>query len=241
MTILNMIYWATGWGGWGWQPWANTLAYYKMNQNGNDETGNYNLSDNGTPVYVYDNTYSKYVLSMSGVSDHNYLYTTSLPSSTTNQVTIHCLCKGNVATANYMGCWGTYSADGSSNWIRVELYSWFKWVVTGLNSSHLDNWAFTWISDAQLTSWQLHSVSFDKSTWAVKVYFNWVLVNSGTASSANMPSSTWLSYLTIWTQWNVNSNDRSYNWLISEFIIEDKIRTDQEVSDLATEYWFTVS
>ena len=77
------------------------------------------------------------------------------------------------------------------------------------------------------------TVTFNWSN-TIKLYMNWVL--DGTNSSGTVPS--W-SIIWVWGYTANNTNVRK--WWISEVIVENKVRTDQEIANYynrkKSNYW----
>ena len=71
--------------------------------------------------------------------------------------------------------------------------------------------------------WKYVTITFNGSN-TVKIYINWVL--DWTNSSANVPSGTGFAIGA-----NYNHNGNRWKGGVSELIVENKVRTDQEISD----------
>lgn len=87
-----------------WQPWPNTVAYYKFEGNLNDSSGNNRNLSGGTFTYGTLQTGAKYIQTSSGQYTNNY---TSMPFNT------------NSYTINIRAC-----ADATTtSWILVDFHT----------------------------------------------------------------------------------------------------------------------
>ena len=87
------------------------------------------------------------------------------------------------------------------------------------------------VSFSQSNVWvnAITTYDYSGSNWKVSLYINWWLATSANPSKYSIPNTSSYRTLHIWWRW---SSDTHYqgNW-ISEFIVEDKVRTAQEISD----------
>lgn len=206
-----------------WKPWANTLAYWKLNWSLNDEKWNYNLTNSWTSFYN-DASIWRQVLYCDG-STH-YVYTTSLPSSNTDKITINIWTKGIDLYTNQRNLFDTRLVSWQNRAIRWECTSssvlmviWWTWASSSFDIS---------VTSSELNSRGLWTITYDTSTKILNAYFNWEFKWTWTWTTA-VDSSTWLSNFTLWIWFQLNST-RSYKWYISDTIIENKIRTADEVA-----------
>ena len=233
MTILNMIYWATGWGGWGWQPWVNTVAYYPLDSTNtvNDLSGNnHTLSKN------WNADFGSY-----GWVDCCYIHSWQLTSSITAQTlathteNIRYYETSAPTYDNWVIMW--FIKDWADNWwycswlLRARWYPWgMYWIIAMLNDGA---WRSSPAYSVTQNTWHNACYVYDNGT--VYCYVDWVLISS--------TSYTWnVSY------WKVEISrkddyDRSINWYVSNAIFEDKARTAQEIQDYFNQtkwdYWIS--
>ncbi len=215
-------------------PWANTLAYYPLEWDLNDYSGNgYTLTNAWGAIFKTDSWIERTVLYFNWAQPTNYspwnayVYTQSLPSSTTSLITINVWSKPAfpIGESYARGMFDT-RFNWNSGWVRWELYQ-------GACTIWINN-TYTPFQNASgyFNTWTLWSVTYSKSTWTVKMYLNGSLNNSGSVSST--PWNNWLSNFTLWIGYWGNQSmmyNRNYLWWIGDVILENKIRTDQEIAD----------
>ena len=206
---------------WWWQPWVNTIFYYNIdgtddNSTLYDKSGNwYDLTWNKTPTYVTDATYGRVVQS-------------TWASTAT-------------AYRNYIDLWTTQTCNvlinvtGNSWWDTV-LLSW----ATGLQLSDMD-----WVLHISPTSLELRNESQNTNISTTNSWWELITVTRDT---------NWVIFYKNWTQigtWSYyavtysnylqlfNSKDDDIWWTsyVKMVMMEDKVWTQQEIQDLATEYW----
>lgn len=211
MTIFNSVYKSFQ----SRTPWANTVAYYPLTINANDE------SWNGYDATSYDATFSS--------SDGAYFGTATarleLPSMTIWQIaTISVWIK-------------------TPNWItgNQEYKLYVDWSYNNRNmlyrftSSSLDCW--TWNNT---TSQNNYGVPESPWTWwnnyilvknwtSLTLYKNWVSIWTHT-SPYNTSIPWWNNTISLPHQWTDTSEYSALGYL-KDYIIEDVARTAQEVSD----------
>ena len=220
MPILNMIYWATWGGGWGWQPWANTIWYWKLEENTNATVWTTTSSNNVTfttlaswkKVAVFDGSSSRIVIP-------------ALPTWTNNTY---------LARVNKTGNW-TWEMQA----IVLCWWSWKKGVALRTNTSP------RWCMSSQFNAWTNLTWATSNNTW----YFVAIVQNSSWSiyylnwSQASTSSVTWANSNTWSAIWSNSGAQDYFKWYISEVIVENKAWTDQEVSDYYNQtkwdYWIS--
>jgi hypothetical protein len=200
--------------GWGWwQPWANTIAYYPFRSDILDHSWN----NNDFTWWVY--TFSNNTIAIT--SDITWPIVT--PESTTWDRTIN--------------IW--VSRNNVGVYIFRMTNSWSEWHLVAVDG---ENWNRPWVSfktsrwyrnrpsaSALPTMWDIILVTWTKTGTTMSLYINWVLGSTTTLNTATWRSSYEVvgQELTSWTYW--------------EAIIENKIRTAQEISDYydltKSNYW----
>ena len=223
MTIINLVYEAPDIR----RPWANTIAYYKFNWNLNDELWNYNWSWNWTGAY-YNISANKQAIELWRNNTGNVY---SSLSSTPNTILFYMKWIDLNATPQDWRniIWQTTNFD--LNWRS------FRAVPTQYNSStvvwkwYLPNYQYEYINTSIVnTNWHLFTITnLDNS---IKLYCDWVLLNT-ISWSLNATS-----YLKIW--W-VSSGWYRANIYMADLILENKVRTADEISkyynDTKADYW----
>ena len=196
----------------GWQPGANTVAYYKFDNNLNDSSGNwFNLSmGSGSMTYWTTSWWAT--------------YWTFTWSNWTNTLTT----TGSHWTTYTLSCWLNTLSNYWWNYqnIMVELFY----------TNDIDIRLMNWRSKISCYDTNLTGSSISLNTWynavvtrnwsTLQLYINWVYQNSWTwNTSASFPLRITLwSKDAPWANW-------AWQWQRSEVIIEDKVRTAQEISD----------
>lgn len=207
-------------GGWGWQPWANTVAYYPLNST-------YNFTDQSWNWY--DLTVSDAVITtLNGISCASYTWGRAYNSSAP------------VGTQRTQSAW---IYNPWSSWVIVgtwEDQESFYAIMLYLNSSRISvsdfhQWWAEWTIPTQ-NAW--HHVLTTADNSALKVYMDWTLIASWTHDRTD--SSTWIS---AWGKPFANAFPDVYTGYLSNVIVENVVRTDQEVADYYDltkwDYWIS--
>ena len=218
-----------------WHPSANTLARYKLESNANDFSWNnrhltnswITFSDNfwifnGNAKWYYSNqslfnNLSKFTYSV-------YLNTQQITNTSYNSDPTHNMVMSITDNWIYQNYDKTIVLYYGSKTAWYNYYNW-KYFVEA-----------TWIS---LNTWYLITYTFDWST--MKIYKNWTLISS---------KSCWWSYtsytnatLTIWNNEDRWNYVKKYYWKLSNVIVENKVRTAQEILDYfnktKSKYWIS--
>lgn len=211
----------------GWQPWADTLAYYPLTSQTtvNDMSGNwYNLTNhNSTSFWTYNGVDCAYFdnNSYQGLYINSWnLFDTY--SSRTFSLRIN----------RWTNAFVYYPRLLADAW---DIMTWCtnSWVFL-VSRPYEDHTGFT-IPQSQ---WMHIVMTHDDNThWSI--YKNWELYDS---YSLTRVTDTWK--LMIWIPHsNVSDSGDCWNWNISELIIENKVRTAQEVGDYYDQtkwnYWIS--
>ena len=216
-------------GGWGWQPWVNTMAYYKFDWNLNDSSGNgYDLSLlYGSDVMTYP--------TLTWTEKYGARGSWNMCSWT---------------TLSSLDLW-TWTASGyfkiSANTNNVIWYMWWrnstwrswKWTWMIINQSWeivifvFGGDIYTWVT---VTAGDWHNIVFTQWNWETKIYVDWQLENTLTKSYSKTDNI--LRFFGDPYSW-ANSAPMDYD----EFILENKTRTAQEISDYFDQtkwnYWIS--
>lgn len=219
-----------------WQPWANTIAYWKLNWNYNDEMGNFN----GTSSHSWNGwatlpgSSDQYLTVNMTWSWDRYAYKISnnlwsAIGSTQNDLTFNRWRYFNSQyswTSNFEMCHIVWS--GSYRVIRAwywwEFNSWNGWVYLGTwNGGYNYGWYITTISTS---TWHNMIFTYNKTTRVKSYYVDGTLIGT-TTSSLDYSTSTGQNKANIfWCNWS-----SSLVWWWSNFIIESTARTATEVSN----------
>ena len=214
---------------WWWQPGANTIAYYPLNSTitVNDMSGN-SLTLTWWWTYQFWNYGGVDCCSIS-----SWYFTTN--SSWTWNMTI-------LAWSNYQG------EPSNDTWVIAMTYSthpvsqlWYNKKSSRPNSDP-SWWIYAYAEWVSLlgytTNYHQNANQWYLVTWvrdgsSIKLYINWALEKEKAIS-------VWtLSY----TQLGISRNTRSMVGYVSNVIFEDKLRTQQEISDYFDQtkalYWIS--
>ena len=225
MPIINLVYEEPKW----WKPWANTVAYYPFTSTStvNDMSGNNrNLTNNGTQFWTYGWVDCAYLPRV----DSKKLYWT-LPLTWNQPFTFNVYINRQ---------WNSYRADGSwqifvlgNVWTSSACF----WTTiidsTSWEGSSVYNKyrVWTWWNDKTAsqtnTVWEWNMITVTNNSWDVKLYLNWTqilnqtisfYISADTFTIGSFPTTVWSQY-----QW--------FYWYMSNFIVENKVRTAQDISD----------
>lgn len=221
----------------GWQPWANTIAYYKFEWDANDYSWNgHNLTASWNVSYVTNSWASKEVVYLNGSSSSN---TTWFVSADFSQQ----------LTPSTFVMWYKAVNNGGSNPLMVIFVQMYKntnaYARTGvITARSSDNFTIRAYRDFVFNSWVQpdfwwwwHCVVVTVWEWNAKLYLDWEYKNGTTYTTADITETTRI-YI-----WKNDDTGFGYKWWISDTIIENKSRTAQEVADYydqtKSNYWIS--
>ena len=212
---------------WWWQPWANTIAYYPLTST---STTN-DLSWNG---YNLTNSWATFSDNYCEINDSMFLF------------------RNTSADANFI----SWSTDCTySIWVKILWFNWNNnwypywqgedstarvWGLTMQSTSYwIDNWWYgEWVQVSMYnnyTDWHLITTVYDSTSQTKYLYLDWVLQ---TSKVQNVNISKDILYI-----WKDAIYGARLNAQISNFIIENKARTAQEISDYFNQtkwnYWIS--
>jgi len=193
-----------------WQPWVNTIAYYKFDWNLNDSSGNNrNMSlYGGSVTYWTASWWWKYA---------------HFDSSTwTNQVTIP------LPWDFTFLMWVNPQYDYGDTYPRAMVdmqYNWSTGCMRLFGTIHPWDWTYYHINTNER---HLIAYSYINSTSKGKFY---CVDKNYSESNISLTHITGDQKLKLNQIWNTNRIDYSNNAYYSEIIIEDKVWTDQEIAD----------
>lgn len=218
----------------GWKPGANTIAYYKLDGNTNDYLWNYNWTWSWTSAYKTLSSWIQ-VAYMPESNKLSYIYSSCqvLPKTVSfwfqkeNRYW-----DGSWATDWVQLIWQCNSESG--NWqLRFNLVP--SAVKFKIRNSSWENDIWWLVPDSWNTNW--HNIVFTLTNWDNKLYYDSVLFGT-----------LWWN-CTVW--WNLymwgnpfglnGTYKRQLAWCMSEVILEDKVRTAEEIqayyNQTKSNYW----
>lgn len=210
-------------GGGGWrQPWANTLLYLPLQTDAIDQSGNNRWTYDTWVTYT-----TVWWVASANFSWWKVTITNDFINTSLSEKTISAWVYTNFAAANN-DMYIFYCCEYSNGFTAFTFLSW---------TTYIDSWIWwpnlsldTPNSSYTQNQW-FHIVTTCKDwTNNNKIYINWQQVAqwNGTSNPRWNTSATFNQWVYIW--WSSN-NSELLNGNISEFILEDKARTAQEVSD----------
>ena len=197
-----------------WHPWADTIAYYPLNSTTtvNDQSGNNrNLTNSWVTFWIYQ------WVDCASFNGSSYMYRSDSLFIWSADFTVN--------------LW--YSRGGEffnhSNIISIWTANWTNsFIIWGENNTNkIMIWG--WTNDRNtgyvppLNTWI--NICVTHSNWALNVYVNWSLIYTWTVSYTITSTAT---NIWSWVQW---SSWLKMIWLQSELILENKVRTDAEISN----------
>jgi hypothetical protein len=226
MPILNMIYWAT-WGGGKWQPWANTIAYYPLTSTTtvNDQSGNNrNLTNSNVSFWTQFGVDCAYISwnadSSHSVSKYLYWNITWLPTWAWARTFLFWVYNNNANISSVADDMYIFQWQASNN--KMVFVNWW-WVDSrsGLAiSQRWSSWSF-WVSIRKQRCYNVITYDGTKFEW----YVNWVSRWTWTKTI-----NTWSNKFSIFGA-SENPAWNAFNGWMSKLILENKVRTAQEIQD----------
>ena len=220
MAIFNTVY---GWE-WSWKPWANTIAYYPLTSSTtvNDMKWSgtaYNLTSKWTSPTFW--TY--WWVSCAYFSSSWMLYNNSWTWTALWNYTISIWYNktDNPPQDNGSICWLwvwwiNFGYAVALYWkTRPTSTQWVYWFHNATSQSYVWPYSISW--------WTNIVIVANWSSW--KLYINWVQQWSTFTIWSSTPN-----YIAISRYQSGDTLDRSIRWYMSEFIMENKVRTADEVA-----------
>ena len=210
MPIFNSVYKAID----GWKPWANTLLYLPLEWDANDTSWNWH---NGIWDWTASYTTLSSWLKVASLSSSWYIKNTSFWTMAWDRTVL---------------LWAKFP---SQNWSYQPLFRQLKaysnnnmWaiILVGENPTTKANFSVYWVESSQIDCWwtrNLIAVTVT-SSWSMIFYKNWVQQTSWTWFTYN-----WYTWYQIW--WPFNNGRPYLTGNVSRVIVENKIRTEQEIAD----------
>lgn len=200
-----------------WRPWANTVAYYPLTSTStvNDMSGNeLTLTNNWNAVFwTYDWVDCAY-FNWNASLRQSSLTTQYIWQTFTFMAWMKVVTECNVWTYNNQwtnrGIWLVIQNNNDKIW--GSIWQWGSFLDVVYNTTINNTWYLIWLTH--------------NSNWDLKLYFNGVQVQTG-----SWAVNEWASNFAIWAAVFKESEIYYSNGYVSNVIIEDKERTDQEVSE----------
>lgn len=208
MPILNMIYWATAWGGW-WQPWANTIAYYPLDADYSDYSWNgYNITTIGA----------------SSIWTNQWVNCLDINNS-----------KLEVSTIDNMSSYSEYTwlfyAYRVSDWYEVQFSDWGAWWgnwPSFRSSSNEIRWGnptneYSSFSNSYspMNTWFLFALVVRNWNWIIYCNNNSTIIQTWVLAPSNNTTPLRIGAV----------NGRGCYGYLSKLILEKRAWTDQEIQD----------
>ena len=212
----------------GWTPWANTIAYYPLDSVNtvNDLSGNgYNLSTSWTVTF----TTALGVSSMLAWNWYLYKQISTIPVWANARTLSIWAYLPSLIYNKYLTMW-FYGTRASRHKQQQMCYNTNDATITPYLSNYYDD-LFDNAIDNTLPQWYNLIYTYDGSTQ--KLYNNGTLI-----AQQNITLGTGNNTLYIWA--SSNWWDK-FSWNLSNLIIENKVRTAQEIADYYNQtksnYW----
>lgn len=206
-------------GGWGWQPWANTIAYYKFNNSLVDSSGN-NNDLTGTPFW-----YWTWVEWEALINKSNTL-TSPINSNFISWAFTIAFLYGTGDNATLQRLFQFRSNPNID--IQMEFYNDFSWIQI-YNNANSVRIAFPF---AQPSIWDWHSIVL---TWdgvnQIECYIDWTKVNAYSNYNTTFTYPSPNGYFYINEYHNSSQED-----LLDELVIENKHWTQTDVDSYLANY-----
>ena len=231
-----------------WTPGSNTVAYYQLEKDWNDYSGNWhNLTWYWwTPTYTIS-WGTKKVVNLNG----SILGKIANLSGTYTNYTFNVWCKPTNNTTTWQELFDNYK-DGSSSGSTDNAYINFNW--TSYEKASAKDFAYQYRPNGWSNAYQnvygttnratnsWYNVVVTSTVSWIKIYVNWTQVASN--------STTWTiildsGYNCIWGRYRNYYSDYVNRFIgyMSEFIMEDKSRTASEVANYynstKANYWIS--
>jgi hypothetical protein len=237
MPILNMIYWATWGGGWGWQLWANTIAYYPLNWDILDHKWDY-----GITWTMYDLSLQTWTIAYTSSFES---WKQAFHSQATSSTTGWCAVKNQNSIWNFSGdftvtyCFrkdANYNKDMWFIYNRNDHSWWIGWQSATNWSNYLwFHWSTNYVTTFQPTIWTWYNVTCTVVSWTYHIYVNGTEIKTGSFSRWTNP---WCLTLWWYINWTGSDVDEQLNWCLCEIIIDWEWWDATKALERARYLWF---
>lgn len=199
-----------------WQPWANTIAYWKLDWDTTDELWNYDMVTRiWTMNYWTLSWWQKYGI----FNGSTILSVASVPSWTKWTLSFWI---NKSWTSEYVSFVQNINTDWSDNYTQIVL----KQTEIGFR---IPWWSNNFRNYTQST-WEWHHIVLTQDWTGMCLYIDNVQIWS-TRSNNSWFNAKWWNQLCIWWLIRWTQAYSIFNWYLSNMIIESEARTAQEVSD----------
>ena len=217
-----------------WQPWANTVAYLKLNWNGTDSSGNWNNATIYNPLWATENW--RQYLQWTYSTDNSWCYAVLPVTPLSSECTFQAWIKMDTNTLNYTMYMWCYT-EWSDPWCfaAATMNSDYYWCPIS-NWSRL-NPILDYGQESIVTWWHLQTVTIKDGKQVF--YLDWVSIGSNNRNDANRTATNTVPFML-----NTGNNlSRTASCIIWDFILESKSWTAQEVVDYydltKASYWIS--
>ena len=205
-----------------WQPWANTIAYLRLDGNGTDSSGNWNNATVYNPLWTTEN--GRQYLQWTYSTDNSWCYAVLPVTPLTSECTFQAWIKMDTNTLNYttyMWCYTEWSDPWS--FAAPTMNNNYYWCPIS-NGSGL-NPIVAYGQESIVTWWHLQTVTIKNGEQVF--YLDWVSVGSNNRTDVYRASTNNVPFMLN----KLNNSNRTASCIIWDFILERKSRTAQEVVD----------
>ena len=206
-----------------WQPWADNIVYFPLDNDITDYTGTYTLTP--TSASIIDFNWVKCLDCTNGYAKGTIATLPQWASARTNMYRIYFIGRSGLDRAIY---W--YGAAATP-------YRRYDWNYVGSDWNIAWQCSGYWLgSNYALPTWWWHHVACTRdSSNNMQIYVDWSLKNSWQVTFNTEWTDIWL--------WVDATGTTPLNWYLSKFTVEGKQRTAQEVLDYYNEtkwdYWIS--
>ena len=211
-----------------WQPWANTIAYYPLTADTNDHSWNNRNLTNSWVTFVNNIWWATVPV---------WYYNWSSNTSRSWDVQL---------SAWYTISWWSKVNSSSNVWIMLDLRNEVQqgqgvnlWRCYQNNISFFQQKSSSSeesYTESLTSNWTYWCITRTGSVWSI--YKNW---NTTPVKQATLSNQINTSNSKLWVWCRHQTLTDNLNWYISEMIIENKVRTAQEISDYYNQtkwnYW----
>lgn len=202
-----------------WQPWANTLGYWKFEQNLNDSSWNgYNFTTSWTITTSYSSWVDGYCIDKTG----EWILESTLPATTfVGNFTLMCFVKFDAVNSVIRIMWEL------GNWSNIQYESW-KWGLQWFNNDEAGRTSWDWTPVAD--TWYHIVITGDGTAYTA--YLDWATMNK--TRQWTIATGSW--WFILW--WNSSTNVQNIDWSFDEVIIEDRIWTQAEIQTYLSQFTY---
>lgn len=205
------------------KPWGNTIAYYPLKWDAKDYSWNwYNWTTTWTTTY--GTIWNVWYVNFTG---DNYISATPMIPPAW-PFTISCFLYYQWTTGAFVFQWSYWTERA---WITISIYP--------LNYLQVWSWgSWDWNSIYRLTNDTRYYVTLTYQNWTFTMYVNWnsVWMNNRVIATATPTD------FHLWRYDNRWYGQENIKWRLSEVIIENKIRSEQErlsyYNNTKSNYWY---